>query len=237
MNICLKTVSYVGGTNKEPGRAGLVQDRKEQDEIVWCVTVPAGNIVIRRHGKVAIVGNSGRILRPFPGKERGLILDHSPTSEELGYPTEELPLVLDDGKAKESKEGKPKEKVAKLCPSCQYLKPAGEHKCSHCGFVPERVNDVVAAPGTLSKLERKKKNEYSTDEKRQLYRELKTLGAERGWSKGRLAHVFKDLTTVWPNNYQQEAPLPCSVETKAKVQHLAIRFAKSKQKPENRPEA
>ena len=34
---------------------------------VWCVTVPTGAIIIRRYGKVSIVGNCGRGTRPLPG--------------------------------------------------------------------------------------------------------------------------------------------------------------------------
>lgn len=33
------------------------------DGMVWCVTVPSGNIVVRRNGKVGIVGNSGKIMQ------------------------------------------------------------------------------------------------------------------------------------------------------------------------------
>lgn len=39
---------------------------------VWCVTVPFGAIVTRRHGKVAIVGNCGRGTRPLAGVVDGI---------------------------------------------------------------------------------------------------------------------------------------------------------------------
>jgi len=45
------------------------------DERVWCVTVSTGAIITRRNGKVAVVGNTGRGLRLFPGKDDCLILD------------------------------------------------------------------------------------------------------------------------------------------------------------------
>ena len=45
---------------------------------------------------------AGRILRPYPGKTSGLILDHSGSAHKLGYPTDDLPLKLDDGKQQKS---------------------------------------------------------------------------------------------------------------------------------------
>ncbi len=174
---------------------------------------------------------AGRILRPFPGKTRGIILDHSGTARHLGYPTDELPLVLDDGTPKKSSESKPKEKLPKVCPSCQFLKAPGIHQCPQCGFAPERKSEVEVEPGELAKLERKG-GKIVTQDKARLYAELKTLAQQRNWSKGRLAHVFRDITGVWPNHYQDVKPLPPTQDTLRAVQHLAIRFAKSQQKKE-----
>ncbi len=171
---------------------------------------------------------AGRILRPYPGKAKGLVLDHSGSSCELGYPTEELPLLLDDGKPKTSTgSDTPKEKLPKACPSCQFVKPAGVHKCPQCGFAPERKNSVEVEAGTLAKMERLRK--LDTGDKAALYGELKTMAVQKGWSKGRLAHVFKDLTGVWPNHYGAAPPRPVSSETEKAVRHLTIRFVKAKE--------
>lgn len=172
---------------------------------------------------------AGRILRPFPGKERGLILDHSGTAKELGYPTDELPLVLDDGKPKEATESKPKERLPKVCPSCAFLKPVGIHACPQCGFAPERTSSVAVESGTLEKLERPK-GKLKTLDKARLYAELKTVAHMKGWSSGRLSHVFRDITGVWPNHYRAVSPLPPSQDTLNAVRHLAIRFAKSRER-------
>lgn len=177
---------------------------------------------------------AGRILRPYPGKQRGLILDHSGTAKELGYPTDELPLLLDDGKPKEASDSKPQEKLPKVCPSCAFLKPVGVHTCPRCGFAPEKSNAVSVGAGELTKLERQK-GKLKTLDKAKLFAELKTIAREKGWSSGRLSHVFRDITGVWPNHYVAVTPLPPSQDTINAVRHLAIRFAKSKQKSEERP--
>lgn len=173
----------------------------------------------------------GRIMRIFKGKLRGKILDHSGTSMRLGFPTEPQPLVLDDGKPKQSTgSDKKKEKpLPKPCIKCTYLKPESVHKCPICGFAPERQNTVEVKPGELTKLT-PKKNKMATIDKSKLYRELLFIANEKKWSDGRLSHVFRDLAGCWPNFYKGESAIEASPETRRLVQHLNIKFAKSQGK-------
>jgi superfamily II DNA or RNA helicase len=68
---------------------------------------------------------AGRVLRPYPGKERAIILDHSGSAAHLGYPTDDLSLELDDGTPKKASGTRQKdEPKPKKCPSCSYVKPA-----------------------------------------------------------------------------------------------------------------
>jgi hypothetical protein len=66
------------------------------------------------------------------------------------------------------------------------------------------------------------------EDKRQLFAELKSIAIERDWSEGRLAHVFKDITGIWPNYYRDVLPAFPSLATRNKVVSLTIRFIKSK---------
>jgi superfamily II DNA or RNA helicase len=171
---------------------------------------------------------AGRVLRPAPGKDRALILDHSGTVQTIGFPTDDFPMELDDGKPKEqdgSDKKKKEEKKPTKCPQCTYLKKSGG-KCPVCGFQPQTLNTTEHLPGELTKLEGKKK--LSTDDKRRLYKELVYIANERQWSDGRLANVFRDLAGTWPNSYKNEGPKPPSAETLKAVQYLNIKFAKSK---------
>ena len=45
----------------------------------------------------------GRVLRPHATKDRALVLDHSGTVHRLGFPTDDFPMELDDGKPKQAK--------------------------------------------------------------------------------------------------------------------------------------
>lgn len=54
------------------------------------------------------------------------MLDHSGTVKRLGFPTDDLPLELDDDTATTSGAKAPerKEPLPKACPSCKFMKPA-----------------------------------------------------------------------------------------------------------------
>lgn len=167
---------------------------------------------------------AGRVLRPASGKSRALILDHSGTVKHLGFPTDDLPLELDDGKPKKSSASKKKEKLPTACPSCAYMKTS--HACPACGFAPERKNSVEIAEGELVKQERgAKKTKATMAEKQQFYSELLGLAAMRGYSQGRVANIYRDRFGVWPNSMKHDACEP-SKETRRFVQSRNIAFAK-----------
>lgn len=132
---------------------------------------------------------AGRVLRPHPEKDRAIILDHSGSAAHLGYPTDDLPLELDDGTpkkasgAKQMNEAKPKK-----CTSCSYVKPAKVHACPSCGFTPERQSEVEVEAGDLVKLDRSKKP--TSDEKREFYSELLGYARLHGYKDGWAFHQY-----------------------------------------------
>lgn len=178
---------------------------------------------------------AGRVLRKAPGKTRAVILDHSDTCERLGYPTDDLPLELDDGKPKTSSPGAKKEKLPKLCTSCKFLKPAGVHKCPMCGFAPERQSEIEVGEGELKKLARKAKGKSMTPaEKTQFFAELLTIQRERGYRPTFALAVFKERLGHWPKGHRSIRPAPASMETRNYVKSRMIARAKS-QEAERRP--
>lgn len=166
---------------------------------------------------------AGRVLRPSEGKTRALILDHSGTVKHLGFPTDDLPLELDDGKPKKASASKPKDKLPKACPACSYMKTA--HICPACGFAPEKQNTVETADGQLVKQTRGKKTKATMAEKQQFFSELLGLAAMRGYSQGRVSNIYREKFGVWPNGLERNACEP-SKETKAYVQSRNIAYAK-----------
>lgn len=166
----------------------------------------------------------GRVLRIFPGKTEAVIVDTSGSARELGYPTDDLPLALDDGtkpeKEKAAKEEKEKDEV--ICPKCKELKKA--LKCEGCGHEPVIPHRVEVNKGKLSVLERQKT--LTTIDKRTLYAELKQIAITRKWSEGRLANQYRNICGVWPRGMDGVPPKIPSAETLGMVKHLAIKYAK-----------
>jgi superfamily II DNA or RNA helicase len=173
----------------------------------------------------------GRVLRPHEGKERALVLDHSGTVKLLGFPTDDLPLELDDGKPKSGQKQKNLEREAplpKACPKCAFMKTA--HKCPQCGFAPEKQNDISTADGELVKQERGAKKAKATQaEKQQFYSELLSIKSARGYSMGWVSNTYRKRFEVWPKG-MQDAACEASEATKKFVQSQLIRHAKSQQR-------
>lgn len=168
---------------------------------------------------------AGRVLRPHQSKQRALILDHSGTVTRLGFPTDEFPLELDDGKPKSSAAAPaPREKpLPKACPKCSYMKTV--HVCPVCGFAPERQSDVEVLDGELVLLDRKKRKASKMD-KQQFYSELIGYASTKGYREGWIAHKYREYFGVWPRGLDSVASEP-SVDVKNFLKHMQIRHAKS----------
>lgn len=182
---------------------------------------------------IRYVQMAGRVLRPFPGKARALILDHSGTVLRLGFPTDDLPLELDDGTASTSGARKQQERKAsepKPCPACKFVRAAGVHECPKCGFKPQRQNDVEVADGELRRLERgKAKKPASPDRKQHVYSQLLQIARNKGYSSGWVAHKYRAMFDVWPRNMRDMTASP-TAELLSWLKSQQIRFAKGQQK-------
>ena len=145
---------------------------------------------------------AGRVLRPSAGKALARILDHSDTCERLGFPTDDLPLALDEGKPRVSGAGPaPEPKLPKLCSKCQFLKPPSMHECPACGFAPQKRDTVEVADGELRRLKRARQDALS---KQQVYSQLLWIAKQRNHKTGWAAHKYKTCFGVWPRNLSEE---------------------------------
>lgn len=169
----------------------------------------------------------GRALRPYPGKKMALLLDHSGSIRRFRFPTAELPLVLNDGtrpKPSAAEEEKHEAALPKVCPNCHYVKAAGVHKCPQCGFEPTRP--PLALPVANRELT---KYEKRTKPKQEFWSELQHIGAARGYSSGRRAHLYRDYYGVWPRGLVDNPRTP-SAETLNFIHSRNIAYAKGQQK-------
>lgn len=171
---------------------------------------------------------AGRILRPAEGKDIALILDHSGTVRRLGFPTDDLPLELDDGKARKSLGSVQKERLPSVCSSCGYVDSRRQHKCPMCGFAPEKKAGVAVAQGELKKIQRK----FSTNEKQEIYSALvgkyeAEMAAGKSWKYGWPDAKYKTIVGKWPKGLAR-TPGPMTKMVDDWLVHERIRYIKQK---------
>jgi superfamily II DNA or RNA helicase len=130
----------------------------------------------------------GRGLRFLPGKTC-LVLDHSQTTVELGWPDvcydRETSYGLNSDARKEGRKRRAKEKVARIpeCPRCNFLRLPGERVCSNCGFEPKRQSTLEFVPGELTEAtkdgSRKATKKFTQADKQSWWSQLLALAYER----------------------------------------------------------
>ncbi len=168
----------------------------------------------------------GRVLRPAPDKLRALVLDHSGTVRRLGFPTDDLPLELNDGKPQAAgKREERRQPLPKPCPSCKFMRPPKVHACPKCGFAPERQNEVEVAAGELERVARKPK--AGPGEKQAVYSQLLGIASMRSYADGWASHKYREYFGVWPRGLHRMRAAP-SPEILIFVRSQAIRYAKGR---------
>lgn len=181
------------------------------------------------------VQSIGRGLRPAPGKDHLLLLDHSGTALTLGLPAEigrtDLRMSTSDQAEREARKPKDMAALPLECPHCAELIPVAARECPCCGFVPRRTSAVrvedgdlieiggskVAGPGKLSKLS--------------FYAQLKGYAEERSYKPGWATAKFKAKTGEWPHHSIKDcAPVQCGNKVRSWIRSDMIRWAKGKEK-------
>lgn len=201
--------------------------------------------------KIKFLQAVGRGLRKHDGVDRCIILDHGSNTERMGFPDDidaEF-CELDDGKKSESssKKKEKKEALPKLCPSCDYIKPAGIHVCPKCGFAPKHIAPVETKDGELKKLERKQKKdrkEYTLVEKQAFLAQLNKYAEDKCFKKGKngcfgwAIHAYKEKFGSFPPNTiawgNSAVPGP---EVLNWIKSRNIKHAKSKNKLDQKQES
>jgi hypothetical protein len=230
-----------GGTARNP--RPQIEIKPATDERVWCVETEHGTIVTRRRGKVTVMGNCqiiGRGLRTADGKDFCLVLDHSDTTLRLGMVDEIDHDELDDGTKKKSS-GSDKEEIEeiglpKACDACGCLVPPKTRECPACGHVRRPKCNVVERDGALAELERGGKRGKPMDvtsrlgamPRKELWAEIRGMQELFGWSDGRTAHCYRDITGAWPKFAKYATALEPSNLLRGWVRAKSIAYAKAK---------
>jgi superfamily II DNA or RNA helicase len=178
----------------------------------------------------------GRILRPAPGKEDAMVIDHAGAVAENGFIDAYIPWSLDgdvkikDAILKEQQEAKAPAKIE--CSVCHAVFEA-RHVCPACGH--EMVRAGKPLPVVQADLEEVKataaEKRNRVDDwamKSSFIGQLKDYAVSHGKAPGWVAHKYRERYAVWPNDPRLKAatPRPASESTLSWIKSGQIRFAK-----------
>jgi DNA repair protein RadD len=178
----------------------------------------------------------GRVIRPAPGKDHALILDHAGAVFQHGFVDDPMIWTLDkDTKARsvkhEARQRTPSSRLLE-CSQCHAIRTGGE-PCPHCGFMPKRRGEYVPVrDGDLAHLGRDYRapaHQHSADYRHQFHAMLAHIAQERGYKAGWAAHKFKEKFGQWPDR-RYIAPLEPTAEVRSWVRSRQIAYAKAMQK-------
>lgn len=179
----------------------------------------------------------GRGLRTADGKEDLVVLDHSDTTQRLGFVTDIHFDRLDDGE-KKSKAVDPKQSKAlpKECKQCGCLKSS--RKCPNCGDDSKPACDLIEREGELVELvpgrvaPKGKKGAWSEVDRRNFYAEMKAYAQQHGYKSGWAANKFRERFKDWPpRSFDSIAPAAeVSPAIASWVRSRNIAWAKSKRR-------
>uniref|UniRef100_A0A6M3IFH8 Putative type III restriction enzyme n=2 Tax=viral metagenome TaxID=1070528 RepID=A0A6M3IFH8_9ZZZZ len=202
----------------------------EGSDLPWvaCVVVARPTKSLGRWIQMA-----GRGLRPFPGKEQCILMDHAGCVEAHGFVDEDIEWSL-EGKKAAFKKKKPrvKEKTPMICEMCAFCFTGP--KCPQCGHeVKFWGKKIEAIEADLEEIKRPTKRKYTMFEKGNFYGMLEWERRRKGYAEGWTSHKFKEKFGVWPNSFKGTKPIEPDITFLNYLKHLRIKWAKSKGNPKN----
>lgn len=128
----------------------------------------------------------GRSLRPSPGKDHALILDHAGNCARHGLPDEEREWTL-EGRPRRERSDKTTNVSVKVCPKCFAAQFPGKPACLYCGTVFElKARTIDRVEGDLEEVDKDTLVRRKRDVERQSCSSLDqliALGKARGYKR------------------------------------------------------
>lgn len=144
----------------------------------------------------------GRSLRPFPGKQYALILDHAGNTMRHGLPDEERTWSLDGKAARQAHNGE-RAMAVRTCGQCFAAVKAPIAVCPYCGYVwPAQPREVEQVEGALVEIDQammaqQKKQEVGMARDLEA---LKVIEKQRGYKPGWSYHVMRSREKRYARN-------------------------------------
>jgi superfamily II DNA or RNA helicase len=178
----------------------------------------------------------GRALRPAPGKDHALVLDHAGATLKHGFVEDEVVWTLDEDQRADipaqAARGNSQAPALTTCPECSAVRLEGR-PCTVCGWRPTPRPEVFdVADGELERLDRDGRQtpaQWSAAAKHSFHGQLAWICRERDYRPGWVGHKYKERFGHWPASHhaEPEEPLP---ETLSWVRSRTIAYAKMMEK-------
>jgi superfamily II DNA or RNA helicase len=174
----------------------------------------------------------GRVLRPAPGKNYAIVLDHSGAVFRHGLPEDHVAWTLAaDGYAVSSTHQARLHKAGGgliECSECSALRVGGQ-RCPCCGFMPQQPAQYVPiTDGELGLVRNAQAhaNVYDPTERARWHGMLTFIGMQRGYKMpGWAAANYKQKFGTWPPYGAVVEPLPPTPEVLSWVRSRTIAYA------------
>jgi len=169
-------------------------------------------------------------LRPAPGKENALILDHSGAFYQHGSVTEDQEWSLEHGYQKEDKtqNKKPDHKKPIVCGECFFIYE-GQPKCPKCGWAPVKTGkEFIVHEGVLGRIDHNGEfisQKSESPDSRELFLSMLEFrriqcGFKEGWTK----YKYKEKFGEWPPSTGTIKPKRPNVEVQAWLKKLDVAY-------------
>jgi superfamily II DNA or RNA helicase len=176
----------------------------------------------------------GRGLRPFPGKEHCLVLDHAGCTLQHGFGEEPVIWTLDPDKKPKTpihaaRSAKATSRLLE-CTRWRAIRTAGK-ACPECGFLPKRPGQHLDfIDGDLAELDAEygqKGAAFTPEQRIDFQRMLTAIAQERGYKPGWVGFKYREKFGSWPVT-RNVPPLTPHATVRAWVRSRQIAFAKSR---------
>jgi superfamily II DNA or RNA helicase len=168
----------------------------------------------------------GRALRPAPGKQDCLVLDHAGAVHRHGFIADERSWTLEGDTALVPSPTRPKpDRAAKTCPECHAVWIDGQ-ACPECGYLLRPKGRLVdTLEGDLVEIGVRTPEEI---DRQGFYLELRGYAAAHGFKPGWAAHVFREKFGAFPPwAWNREPARDVSFATLGWIQSRFIAWRKS----------
>jgi superfamily II DNA or RNA helicase len=151
--------------------------------------------------RIRFVQTIGRGLRPAPGKDHLLILDHAGNHRRLGLVTDIDWEFLHNGEPGLGSYDTAKsasEPSIKLCPECHCVQAPRARECPQCGHVFLAITPIVEGEGDLVELGQRASGRRYEPDKDYWQGALQLIALRRGYKQTWAAVQFKEKFGEWP---------------------------------------